>query len=228
MSIKSVVKKLFSIENNAYVRNRWVEMKLKQIQNNSIILDAGCGTQQYKKYCTHLQYRAQDFGQYDGSGDNHGLQDFEWNYGKLDYIGDIWNINEKDSTFDTILCTEVLEHIPFPNETIKEFSRLLKKNGHLILTAPFCSIPHQTPYYFYNGFSKYWYERMANVYDFEIIEIVQNGNPTDYVLQELLRLTDNKLKQLFVRFMIPLIRKFLQVEDKSYLHYGYQVFMKKI
>ena len=42
-------------------------------------------------------------------------------------MGDIWDIKEKNNVFDAILCTEVFEHIPYPNETIKEFSRLLKK-----------------------------------------------------------------------------------------------------
>ena len=29
----------------------------------------------------------------------------------LDYVGDIWEIEERDDSFDAILCTEVFEHI---------------------------------------------------------------------------------------------------------------------
>ena len=52
----------------------------------------------------------------DGIGGEEGYK-----YGALDYVGDIWDIKEKSSTFDTILCTEVFEHIPHPIETLKEF-----------------------------------------------------------------------------------------------------------
>lgn len=52
-----------------------------------------------------------------------------YNYGLLDYVGDIWDINEVDDSFDAILCKEVFEHIPYPNETLKEFARLLKSGG---------------------------------------------------------------------------------------------------
>lgn len=220
---------LFKITKNAEFRNSWVKEKLIHIDSGLTILDAGCGPQQYRKYCEHLIYKSQDFGEYDGLGNNDGLQNKEWNYGKLDYVGDIWDIKEKDETFDVVLCTEVFEHIPFPNETMKEFSRLLKNGGKLILSAPFCSIPHQSPYYFYNGFSKYWYEKMAELNGFEIIEITQNGNPTEYVIQELIRLGENKFKMAFIAvFFMPFIRLFLQVKNKDYLHFGYQVVMKKI
>ncbi len=228
--MKNKIKKLFSIGENEIFRNKWVKNKLEEIEKNSILLDAGCGPQQYRKFCNHLRYKSQDFAQYDGKGDNLGLQNQEWNYGKIDYVGNIWDIKEKDETFDVVLCTEVFEHLPFPNETMKEFSRLLKKDGKLILSAPFCSIPHQTPYYFYNGFSKNWYEKMAELNDFEIIEIVQNGNPTEYVVQELIRLGENnKIKLFFLLLLIvPVIKKFFQVKNKDYLHFGYQVVMKKI
>ncbi len=219
--------KLFDTYDNSKFRNEWVKKKLESLSENLTILDAGCGTQQYRKYCEHLNYKAQDFGEYDGSGDSVGLQNKTWDYGKLDYVGDIWDIDEKDNIFDVILCTEVLEHLPFPNNTIKEFSRLLKKDALLIISAPFCSIPHQTPYYFYNGFSSYWYEKMAEDNNLEIVEIVQNGNPTEYVIQELYRLADNKIKKIFIKFLIPLIRSLYKVKDESYLHFGYQVVMKK-
>jgi len=52
-----------------------------------------------------------------------------YQYGKLDYVGDIWNIDVADNTFDAVLCTEVFEHIPYPNDTVAELSRLIKPGG---------------------------------------------------------------------------------------------------
>ncbi len=41
-----------------------------------------------------------------------------------------------DSSFDYITCIEGLEHIENPQHAIREFSRLLKPNGHLIVSIP--------------------------------------------------------------------------------------------
>jgi SAM-dependent methyltransferase len=105
----------------------------------------------------------------DGVGGKEGYQ-----YGPLDYVGNVWEINESDGAFDAILCTEVLEHIPYPNETIKELSRLLKRNGKLILTAPSNCLRHMDPYFFYSGFSDRWYETILtnNNLKIELIEVV--------------------------------------------------------
>jgi SAM-dependent methyltransferase len=42
----------------------------------------------------------------------------------------------EDSSFDYITCIEVLEHIENPQQAIREFSRMLKKEGHLIVSIP--------------------------------------------------------------------------------------------
>ena len=141
-SLKKIVKSLPAFKslyrnlNNQYARDDFVIAELKKLRNGSLILDAGCGSQRYREHCAHLNYKAQDFGQYttnlktvigsDGVGGKEGYR-----YGQLDYVGDIWDISEKDDAFDAILCTEVFEHIPHPSQTIQEFSRLLKKMGHL-------------------------------------------------------------------------------------------------
>ena len=38
---------------------------LNLLEAGSLILDAGCGSQQYRKYCDHLIYFGQDFGKYE-------------------------------------------------------------------------------------------------------------------------------------------------------------------
>lgn len=51
-----------------------------------------------------------------------------------------------DAAFDAVLCTEVLEHIPDPAETIREIHRVLKPGGRLILTLPWSARFHYQPY----------------------------------------------------------------------------------
>lgn len=118
----------------------------------------------------------------DGVGGADGYQ-----YGQLDYVGDIWSIDEKDETFDAILCTEVFEHIPYPIETIKEFSRLLKKEGKLILTAPSNCLRHMDPYFFYSGFTDRWYEKFLADYGFEIESLTPVGDYYSWLAVEMAR-----------------------------------------
>ena len=137
--VKSWARKL----NNLNERTEWVTRQLQNLPRGSLLLDAGCGSQQFRVFCDHLNYKGQDFGQYVVDekkmigAEERGLgSGSEYQYGELDYVGDIWDINETDASFDAILCTEVFEHIPHPIETVKEFSRLIKPGGTLILTAP--------------------------------------------------------------------------------------------
>jgi SAM-dependent methyltransferase len=51
--------------------------------------------------------------------------------------GDAAAIPIASSSVDTVLCTEVLEHVPDPNAVMREMSRVLKPGGVLICTAPF-------------------------------------------------------------------------------------------
>ena len=178
--------------NNQYERDDFVVHQLNELRAGSVILDAGCGSQRYRPYCGHLKYKSQDFGQYTtdvkamigtkGIGGEEGYL-----YGQLDYVGNIWNVNEKDGEFDAILCTEVLEHIPYPNETVKEFSRLLKNNGTLILTAPSNCLRHMDPYFFYSGFSDRWYETLLGQHGFKIEILDPVGDYYRWVAAEVAR-----------------------------------------
>jgi len=168
-------------------REKWLQRILKRIPEGSRILDAGAGELKYKKFCSHLKYVSQDFAQYDGKGDKKGLQTGKWDQSKIDIVSDITSIPEPDGSFDAIMCIEVFEHLPDPIRAIKEFVRLLKPGGHLIITAPFCSLTHFSPYHFYTGFNRYFYETNLPANGFEILEIEENGNFFEYLAQEIRR-----------------------------------------
>jgi len=50
--------------------------------------------------------------------------------------GDIRKLAYADETFDLIVCSEVIEHIPNPIEVLAEIRRLLKKDGIFVSTVP--------------------------------------------------------------------------------------------
>jgi ubiquinone/menaquinone biosynthesis C-methylase UbiE len=49
---------------------------------------------------------------------------------------DITHSQLADASFDMILCSEVIEHVPDPESALKEMHRLLKPGGILILSTP--------------------------------------------------------------------------------------------
>ncbi|CEZ19794.1 putative Methyltransferase type 11 [Candidatus Methylopumilus planktonicus] len=178
--------------NNQFVRDVFVAQELKKIKKNSLILDAGCGSQRYKGNCSHLRYKSQDFGEYATDlkkSIDTSYQDLDaYAYGsQIDYIGNIWDIKAKDNTFDAVLCTEVLEHIPYPIDTIKELSRILKKNGILILTAPSNCLRHMDPYFFYTGFTDRFYEKILGENNFSIKKMEPVGDYYSWMSVEVAR-----------------------------------------
>jgi ubiquinone/menaquinone biosynthesis C-methylase UbiE len=175
---------------NEQARYDWVKAQLSKLPEGARILDAGAGEQQYRPLCSHLNYVSQDFAQYKPESDPTGLQMQQWNYPQLDIVCDIVSIPEKDESFDAVLCTEVLEHVPDPVKAIHEMSRLLRKGGMLILTAPFCSLTHFAPFHFSTGFSKYYYEHHLREAGLEIREMDINGNYFAWLNQELGRLPE--------------------------------------
>lgn len=168
---------------NESVRVEWIEKTLKKIPAGLTILDAGAGESQFKKFCGHLKYLAQDFAQYDGSGDA-GLHTGTWDNSKLDIVSDITEIPLPDSSVDAIMCTEVFEHIPNPVAALKEFSRLVKPGGYLLITAPFASLTHFAPYHFASGLSRYFYEHHLPSFGFSIDDLQLNGNYFEFLAQE--------------------------------------------
>jgi SAM-dependent methyltransferase len=225
--------------NNERSREEWLERTLLGVPSDSRILDAGAGTQRYRKYCGHLNYVSQDFGQYDGKGDDVALQTDKFDYGKLDIVSDITSIPEPDSSFDAVMCIEVLEHLPDPVQAIREFSRLLRHNGHLIITAPFCSLTHLAPYHFSSGFNRYWFERHLAEYGFTNVEIGRNGNFFEYVAQEVYRIpsisgrySGSKPNLLELLSMFVLQRMLLRFSKRDrgsseVLCFGYHVHARK-
>ena len=223
-------------ENN---RIAWLKMTLASIPAGQRILDAGAGEQQFKRFCSHLDYIAQDFAKYDGKGDNRGLQMSAWDQSSLHLVCDISSIPEPDGSFDVIMCTEVLEHLPEPILALREFSRLLKTDGLLVVTAPFCSLTHFAPYHFTSGYNSYFYQKHLGEMGFEILELTANGNYIEFLAQELHRLSwvakkycdvkMNCLQRVIISLALRVLQR-LSLLDRSsseLLCFGYHVLARK-
>lgn len=97
-----------------------IEQRL--IGNNFAILDIGCGTKPYRPFFSN------------GGSEYIGIDL------KPESKADMLCMSEylpfRDKSFDVALCTQVLEHVSTPQDTIREIYRVLKEDGILILSTP--------------------------------------------------------------------------------------------
>ena len=169
---------------NSESRDVWIQETLEAIPAGTSLLDVGAGECAYKKHCKHLRYLAQDIAQYDGAGNAKGLHTREWDFHQIDFICDLYEIPETE-LFDTVLCTEVLEHVTDPVKAVEKLVRLVKPGGTVIITAPFISMTHFAPYHYATGFSEYFYRHHLDRLGCDIQTLLPNGGFFDFMDQEL-------------------------------------------
>jgi ubiquinone/menaquinone biosynthesis C-methylase UbiE len=83
-------------------------------------------------------------------------------------IGDAQALGIADASFEVILCTEVLEHLPEPQRAIDEMFRVLVPGGQLLLTTRFLFPIHDAPHDYFR-FTKYGLRHLLR--RFEIVEL---------------------------------------------------------
>ena len=124
------------------------------------LLDIGCGTKPYReplsKYCS----------EYIGI-DHYVTQHDKTN---IDIFSTAYRIPVRDQSFESVICTGVLEHLEEPDVALKECVRVLKSNGVAIYTVPFIWHLHEEPRDFYR-FTKYGLDYQFQKAGFEVIEI---------------------------------------------------------
>jgi SAM-dependent methyltransferase len=119
-----------------------------------------------------------------------------------------------DSSFNTIIISEVLEHIAEPDLIWAEMNRLLIPGGKILLSVPFLYRIHEAPYDFYR-YTEFALRKYASKNKLEVIELTAFGG-----LPEVL--TDIMAKNLT---KIPWIGNFLSSVTQSlcwsFIHTGW-------
>jgi SAM-dependent methyltransferase len=77
-------------------------------------------------------------------------------------------------SFDTVLNVQVLEHTPRPRRLIGEIGRVLKRNGLLILVAPFSFRLHEQPHDYFR-YTSHGLRHLLDEAGVEVDEIRQHG-----------------------------------------------------
>lgn len=151
--------------NSVLLNNLQVDLLLRNSQYiKGSLLDAGCGEKPYSliydeltetsigcdvEYCVHDQTAVDVFATLD----------------KLPF---------QNNTFDTVLCTNVLEHVAENERAFGELSRVLKSNGYMILSVPFLYPTHEIPHDFYR-YSFYGLKYQLEKNELDILNAVPWG-----------------------------------------------------
>lgn len=142
----------------------FVEIVAKSLPADSSILDAGAGESVYKKFFSHCNYKAIDL----------AVGESRWNYSNLDYVGFLHEMPIENDIFDAVLCTQVLEHLEWPRESVKEMHRVLKSGGKLYMTVPMAQNEHQIPYDFFR-YTSYGLESICKHAGFHDVQTTPFG-----------------------------------------------------
>ena len=112
------------------------------LSSNELLLDMGCGEGRHSIGAfidTQVNILGLDLSIKDLNIAKARLKDFDTT--GIDAVcqfgaADIEAIPLADSSLDAVICSEVLEHVDSPQESIKELIRVLKPGGVLALSVP--------------------------------------------------------------------------------------------
>lgn len=102
------------------------------------MMDFGCGTKPYRSLFDVEEYTGVDF---DNSGHPHAGEE-------IDIFYDGHSLPFPNGYFDSILSSEVFEHIFNLPDMLAELNRVMKMKGKMIITCPFVWNEHEVPFDF--------------------------------------------------------------------------------
>jgi len=131
-------------------------IKRELIFVNGYTLDIGCGMKPYSHLLAPL---CSEYIGIDRPGAN-----------KADVHADALYLPFSDESFDSVVSFQVMEHVPEPLHFLTEMKRVMKCNGHAIITTPFIWSEHEIPNDYFR-FTRYGLKYLAEAAGFEVVSI---------------------------------------------------------
>lgn len=125
------------------------------------LLDIGCGNKPYRAI-------------FDSVSEYLGCDIVQSSANSVDVICDVVNIPICDESFDSILSTQVIEHVQEPQKLCSEAYRMLKPGGYFMVSGPMYWHLHEEPHDFHR-FTRYGFQLLLENAGFELVEIIPNG-----------------------------------------------------
>ena len=126
-------------------------------------LDAGCGTQPFRSV---VEPHVSEYLAYD----------IEERVETVDYLGTVEDMSAvPDGSIDSLLCSEVLEHVAHPDLAVREFARILRPGATLIMSVPFLARLHEEPHDYYR-YTRHGVREILDDAGFDLDEIVETGS----------------------------------------------------
>jgi len=132
------------------------------------MLDIGCGTKPYESIFANRVSHHWGLDLPSTASKSYG------DLTRTDIYANCLEIPIKSESVDTILSTEVLEHLPEPLKMLQEAHRSLKKGGYLILTAPMVWGLHEEPFDFFR-YTQFGLQYLIEKAGFNIVTINARG-----------------------------------------------------
>ena len=168
------------------------------------LLDLGCG--KVPLYAAYKQFIS-----------NNICVDWANTFHKNEYLDYELDLTKKlpfnDDEFDTIILSDVLEHIPVPELLWEEMTRMLTINGKIIMNVPFYYWLHEQPHDYYR-YTEFALRRFADNAGLKLIQLEPIGGApeimTDIFAKNIVRLP--KLGRSFALFSQWLTLRFIRTK----------------
>lgn len=163
------------------------------------LLDFGCGSKPYRSYISADEYVGVDF---ENEGHPHDNEEIDIFYdGKTIPLG--------PDLFDSVLTSEVFEHIFNLEEMLEELHRVMKPGATMLITCPFVWKEHEVP----NDYARYTHFALKHLLEkkgFRVKVQDKSGNFMEVLFQlQVLYFHDSLYLKFFGK--IPLVRELFKL-----------------
>lgn len=137
------------------------------------LLDFGCGAKPYESLFLNVsKYIGTDI---ENESHDHSNE-------IIDFYYDGTTLPFENESFDSIFSSEVLEHVPDMEKSLKELNRVLKRDGQILITVPFSFPEHEMPFDF-RRLTSGGIQKVLTDHGFEIVKFQKYGSFSKVLFQ---------------------------------------------